>query len=136
NVDQTIRRALGDADLDFVDSDAGSVVRNLRPLPGEPTEYRNATTHGAGKKYGVISVLPGPQPGHHLMLLTASAAELLWPLAHSVTAPTRVAEIMSHVLQPGGQAPPAFQAVIEATFQSNVPTSVRYVTHHIYKPRN
>jgi hypothetical protein len=136
NVDETVRRVLGDANLDFVDSDAGSVVRNLRPLPGEPTEYRNATTHGAGKKYGIITVLPGPQPGHHVMLLTASAAELLWPLAHSVTDPTRVAEIMSHVMRPSGEAPPAFQVVIEATFQANVPTSVRYVTHHAYKPRN
>jgi hypothetical protein len=131
-VNPTIRRVLRDADLDFVDGESGSVIRNVRPLPGEAAEYRQAATHGTGKKYGLINVLPGPQPGRHLMLLTGSGAELMWPLAHSVTDPTRVAEIISHVIPPSGTPPAAFQVVIEATFESNVPTNVRYVTHHVY----
>jgi hypothetical protein len=135
NVNPAIRKVLGEAGVDFVDSDFGTVVRNLHPLPGEPAEYRNATTHGAGVKYGVISLLPGPQPGHQLMLLTASGAELMWPLVHSVTDPTRVGELMSRVLSPTGERPAAFQVVIEATFESNVPTRVRYVTHHVNKIR-
>jgi hypothetical protein len=133
NVNPTIRRIFGDASLDFVDSEAGSAVLNRHPLPGEPAEYPNTATHGAGKKYGVISVLPGPQPGRHLMLLTGAGAELMWPLAQSVTDPARVKEIMSHVLSPSGVAPAAFQVLIEATFDSNVPISIRYVTHHALK---
>jgi hypothetical protein len=131
-VNPTIRKVLGEANLDFVDSDYGSTVRNLHPAPGEPPAYQNAATHGTGKKYGVITVLPGPQPGHHLMILTGSGAELMWPLAQSVADPERVKDIVSHVVPPGGQAPAAYQVVIEATFESNVPISIRYVTHHVY----
>jgi hypothetical protein len=132
SVNPAIRRVLRDGELDFADSELGAAVRNLRPAPGELGEYRNATTHGAGKKYGVISVLPGPQPGRHMMLLTGSGAELMWALAQSVADPVREREIVSHVLGPSGELPASFQILIEATFESNVPISIRYVTHHIY----
>jgi hypothetical protein len=132
NVNPAIRRVLHDANLDFVDSDFGAAVRNLHPALGESAEYPNATTHGAGTKYGVISVMPGPQPGHHLMILTGSGAELMWALAQSVTDPPRVKEIVSHVLTPSGDCPRTFQVLIEATFESNVPINIRYVTHHVY----
>jgi hypothetical protein len=135
NVNPTIRRVLRDAGLDFVESEFGAAVHNLRPLPGESAEYPNATTHGAGKKYGVISVLPGPQPGHHLMILTGAGAELMWALAQSVAEPARVKDIMSRVLGPSGDCPAAFQVLIEATFESNVPISIRYVTHHVYRAK-
>jgi hypothetical protein len=132
NVTPTIRRVLHDANLDFVESDFGAAVLNLHPTSGESAAYPNATTHGAGKKYGLISVLPGPQPGHHLMILTGSGAELMWALAQSVADPARVKEIMSHVLPPSGVVPATFQVLIEATFESNVPINTRYVTHHLY----
>jgi hypothetical protein len=131
-VNPAIRRVLHDADVDFVDSDFGGAVHNRRPLPGEAAEYPNAATHGSGKKYGVVSLLPGPQPGHHMMVLTGAGAELMWALAQAVTDPVRVKEIVSHVLTPAGTLPAAFQVLIEATFESNVPISIRYVTHHVY----
>jgi hypothetical protein len=135
NVNPAIRRVLRDGDLDFADSEYGSAVRNLRPAPGEAPEYQNAATHGAGKKYGVISVLPGPQPGRHMMLLTGSGAELMWALAQSVADPARQRDIFSHVLGPSGELPASFQVLIEATFESNVPIGIRYVTHHVYRAK-
>ena len=39
---------------------------------------------------------------------------------------------MSHVLPPSGEPPATFQVLIEATFESNVPIDIRYVTHHVY----
>ena len=93
----------------------------------------SATTMGwSGTKYGVVTVLPGPQPGHHMMVLTGAGAELMFALAQSVTDPVRVREIVSHVLTPAGELPSSFQILIEATFESNVPISIRYVTHHVY----
>jgi hypothetical protein len=132
SVNPAIRRVLRDRELDFVDSDFGAAVRNLRPRPGEPAEYPNAATHGSGKKYGVVSVLPGPQPGHRMMILAGAGAELMWALAQSVTDPARVKELMSHVMSSSGELPATFQVVIEATFESNVPINIRYVTHHVY----
>lgn len=130
-----IRKILLDADLDFVDAESGTVVRNRHPKPGEAEEYENASTHGVGKKYGLVTVLPGPQPGRRLLLLTASAAELEGALAHSVTDPDRTAEIMNHVKLPSGECPSAFQVLIEVSFASNVPTNIRYVTHRVYDIR-
>jgi hypothetical protein len=132
-VNPAIRRAL--RDVDFVDSEFGSAVRNLHPAPGEASEYQNAATHGAGTKYGVISVLPGPQPGRHMMLLTGAGAELMWALAQSVADPAREREIISHVLTPSGELPASFQVLIEATFESNVPIGIRYITHHVYRAK-
>jgi hypothetical protein len=131
----TIRRVLRDANLDFVDSEFGAAVRNLHPAPGESAEYVNATTHGVGKKYAVISVLPGPQPGRHMMILTGSGAELMWALAQSVADPARVRDIVSPAMTPSGDCPASFQILIEATFESNVPINARYVTHRVYDPR-
>lgn len=134
-VNPAIRRVLRDGEMDFVDNEYGAAVRNLHPAPGEAAEYPNAPTHGSGKKYGVISVLPGPQPGHRMMILTGAGAELMWALAQSVTDPAPVKEIMSHVLTPAGGLPDAFQVLIEAKFESNVPISIRYVTHHVYRAK-
>ena len=57
----------------------------------------------------------------------------MWALAESVTNPTRVKEIVSHIILPSGECPPALQVIIEATFESNVPVHIRYVTHRVSK---
>ena len=129
NLNPTIRYALQDSE--FVDEI--TLIRNLHPLPGEPTEYHNAATHGAGEKYALITVMPGPQPSRHMMILGGAGAELMWALAESVTNPTRVKEIMSHVLLPSGECPAAFQVLISAVFEANVPVKIRYVTHRVSK---
>jgi len=131
NLNPSIRYSL--EGKDFVETEHGAAIRNLHPLPGEPELYRMAATHGAGEKYGLITVLPGPQPGRRMMILSSSAAELMWALAEAVTSPARVQEIMSRVIPPSGEAPPAFQVVIAATFESNVPVRIRYVTHRVSK---
>jgi hypothetical protein len=101
NLHPTVRHALKDGD--FVDE--LGVIHNLHPQPGEPSEYRSATTHGAGQKYALITLLPGPQPGRRMMILSGAGAELMWALAESVTDPVRVREIMSHVMTPRGRRP-------------------------------
>lgn len=130
NLNPTIRYALRTPD--FADNELG-YIRNLHPLPGEPAEYRSASTHGAGVKYALITLLPAPQSGHHIMILSGAGAEFLWALGESVTDPARVQELVSHLRLPSGELPAAFQAVIEATFESNVPIKVRYVTHRVSK---
>jgi hypothetical protein len=114
---------------DFVGTETGSGIRNLHPHAGEPELYRNSETHGSGVKYGLVTVLPGPQEGRRMMILSGAAAELMWALAEAVTSPALVHEMMSRVVLPSGQYPPAFQVVVGATFESNVPVAIRYVTH-------
>jgi hypothetical protein len=105
------------------------LIRNLHPAPGEAAEYRSAASHGSGVKYALITLLPGPQSGRHVMVLSGAGAEFPWALAESVTDPARVKELVSHLRMPSGELPTAFQVVIEAAFESNVPVRVRYVTH-------
>lgn len=129
NLNPTVRRIVKDGD--FVDSQFGSIIQNLHPLSGELNEYRQASTHGSGEKYAIITVLPGPQSSRHILILDGVGSELLSALAFAVTDPTCVKEIMSHLQRPSGHYPEAFQILIQASFDSYVPVKVRYVTHHV-----
>jgi hypothetical protein len=50
-----------------------------------------------------------------------------------VTNPIHVKEIVSHIRLPSGECPPAYQVVVQMTFESYVPVKIRYVTHRISK---
>jgi hypothetical protein len=115
-------------------ADELGVVRNARPQPGEQAEYRCAPTDAAGEKYALITRLRGPQAGRLLLLLSGTTAELMWALAESVTNPAHVSAILAQLRTPSGQYPEQFQVVIRATFQSNVPLQIHYVTHHVISP--
>ncbi len=110
-------------------TDDQGTIHNLYPRAGEAAEYRCAATHGTGEKHALVTRIRGPQSGHHLLLLCGAGAELLWALAQGVTHPEHVREIMGHLRLPSGEYPKAFQVVVQATFQANVPTRIRYVTH-------
>lgn len=116
---------------DFVDTQFGGAIQNLHPRPGESSEYRQASTHGSGDKYAIITVLPGPQTGRRILILDGVGSELVSALTVAVTDPSCIKEIMSHLQQPSGQYPEAFQVLIQASFDSYVPVKVRYVTHHL-----
>jgi hypothetical protein len=111
-------------------ADELGVIHNARPLAGEPALYRSVHSHGSGEKYALITRLRGPQPGRFQLLLTSAAAELMWALAESVTNAGHADELLSHLRTPSGQCPDEFQLVIRATFRSNVPVGIEYVTHH------
>jgi len=65
------------------------------------------------------------------MILSGAGAELMWALAEAVTNRAYVDDLMSHVRLPSAEAPAAFQAVIQATFEAYVPMRIRYVTHRV-----
>lgn len=118
---------------DFVDSEDGACIRNLHPLAGELTEYRHATTHGDGEKFAIITLLPGPQTGRHILILDGVGSEILSALATAVTDPATMKDFLAHLKTPSGKAPDAFQIVIQARFESYIPVKIRYVTHHALK---
>jgi hypothetical protein len=113
---------------DFVDTI--DRIRNLHPRAGELPEYVAGGSHGGGEKFALISEFPGPQPGHHMLILGGAGSEYGWALAEYVTNPSHVADLISHLRTPSGALPEAFQVLIQATFESNVPIRIRYVTHH------
>ena len=111
--------------------DEAGVIHNRRPVAGEAPRYSSDVSHGRGEKFALITRLRGPQPGRHLLLLSSPAAELAWALAESVTNPGHAAELLSRLRTSEGEYPPEFQVVIRATFRSNVPVEIRYVTHRL-----
>jgi len=44
-----------------------------------------------------------------------------------------VKDMVGHLRLPSGDLPRAFQVIMEATFESNVPIKIRYVTHRVSK---
>ena len=114
-------------DLPFVDRD-GTISR-AHPIEGEPTHFSCAPTHGLGAKHALITRIPSPQLGRHMLLLTGSGAELMWALGESVTNPSYARELMSHLK--GAAHASAFQVVIRAEFQSNVPIRITRVAHEV-----
>jgi hypothetical protein len=131
NLNPIIRSFLEGKDLIMDDE---GVIHNARPLEAEQRAYRSAATHGLGEKHALITRVRGPQSGRHLLLLSGAGAELMWALAESVTNPEHVTELMSHLRTAPGQYAETFQIVIQASFQSNVPVKIRYVTHHVLSP--
>ena len=114
---------------DFVESQERIV--NQRPKPGEAKEYMTNGFHGVGDKYALITELPGPQPGHHILILAGSGSEYGWALAEYVTNPAHVRELVAHLRGLSGDLPDAFQVLIQARFEANVPIQIKYVTHHV-----
>jgi hypothetical protein len=131
NLHPSVRHAL--KDTNFTSTELGDIV-NQHPSAGEPVIYRNAATHGAGQKYALITVMPGPQPGRRMMILSGGGAELMWALAECVTDPSLVHDIFSGIILPSNETPAAFQVVIQADFESNVPVKIRHVTHRVSQP--
>lgn len=109
--------------------DESGILHNAAPAAGEAAEYHCASTHGTGEKHALITRVNGPQPDRYLLLLCGTGAELMWALGESVTEQRHVRAIMTQLVDSKGNVPENFQVVIRATFQSNVPVNIQYVTH-------
>ena len=120
-------------DGDFADEPEG--IRNLRPRAGEAAEYRDTGGHGSGEKYAIITQMPGPRPGHHMLVLGSAGSEFGWALAEYVTNPVHVKELVSHLRSRSGSLPETFQVLIRATFEAGVPIQIRYIAHHALPAR-
>jgi hypothetical protein len=116
-------------DLPFFDH--GTRIDNVYPAEGEPKDFPSAPTHGLGQKHALITRIRSPQSGLHMLLLTGSSAEMMWALGESVTDPHHTQELMRHLELAPGEYAGAFQVVISAEFQSNVPVRIIRVVHRI-----
>jgi hypothetical protein len=116
-------------DLPFVDDDG--TISNRHPKQGEPAQFACAPTHGVGAKHALITRIPSPQRDRQLLLLTGSGAELMWALGESVTNPSYAREFMPHLQLGSGAYAGAFQVVIRAEFESNVPIRIARAAHRI-----
>jgi len=119
------------ADRDFAVGEAA--VRNLKPQPGEPLEFRETIDERTGEirgDYALLTFLPGLEQGRYMLLLSAMNTETIWGAVEAVTNPKFVTPLVAH-LRYGGKLPRAFQVVVKIMLGAGVPVEVSYATHHV-----
>lgn len=110
-----------------------TAVRNLKPQPGEPLEFRETIDERTGERredYALLTFLPGLEQGRYMLLLSAMNTETIWGAVEAVTNPKFVTPLVAH-LRSGGRLPRAFQAVVKIRLGAGVPVEVSYATHHV-----
>ncbi len=121
------------AKSEFIDE--GSRIRVLHPKAGDPPEYVEkfdvSDPLNWNEKYAVISMLPGAEPGKHVLSMAASGSEHPWAVGAYLTTPAHAKELVDHLRLPSGRLPAAYQVVIRARFRGQEPTQVEYVTHRV-----
>ncbi len=109
-------------------------VTNLKPQAGEPAEFAAATDSHTGEyreQYGLISMLPGFDENTRVLVLSGGIPEGDWAVVEYVTLPDRVGDLVRHLKTASGDLPKAFQVVVRIKYDSRVPLSIDYVTHHV-----
>jgi hypothetical protein len=109
-------------------------VTNLKPQPGEAAEFPADIDSHSGeyrRQYGVISMLPGFDPNTRVLILGGGISEADWAVVKYVTSPDHVAELVRRLKTKSGDLPKAFQVLVRIQYESRVPVSIDYVTHHV-----
>jgi hypothetical protein len=109
-------------------------IINLRPLPGEAGEFNrfsDPTTDEFREQYALISRMPGLSEDTRVLILGGGTSEGDWAMAQYVTKPDHIADLVHHLEDKSGHLPKAFQVVVRITYDSRVPISIAYVTHHV-----
>jgi hypothetical protein len=109
-------------------------VTNLKPQPGEPNEFHAVIDEHTGEyreQYGLISMLPGFDENTRVLILGGGISEGDWAVVQYVTLPDRVGDLVRHLKTASGDLPKAFQVVVRIKYDSRVPVSINYVTHHM-----
>ena len=112
----------------------GGSVYNLDPRPGEKEKYGDEW--GVSKDilledYALVSRFPGLHGSGDIMVLGSSASQGTWAAVEYVTQTGYAEELVSRLRLPSGELPKAYQVLIRAKFQDDVPTEISYVTHRV-----
>lgn len=123
---------------DFV-SEGGceGAIRNLRPQPGEAAEYGSVEMPGTAGLSGYMAeghsliTRASGVPGYgEILVLSGYTTEGTWAAAEYLTEGHHLRELFRKIRRSDGRLPEAYQVVIKARFESQVPVSISYVTHH------
>lgn len=131
---KVIQTMLRPGDFRWDSSKISSKIVNLKPQAGEPAEFHQATDPKTGEfyeQYALISMLPGFDENTRVLVLGGGTSEGDWAVVEYVTLPDNVRELVRHLKTNSGDLPKAFQVVVRIKYQSRVPISMAYVTHHV-----
>lgn len=122
--------------LNFV-IDYNHHVRNLHPMPGEKESYIESgdtvDTGGLIEEFALITMIPGPEKGQHILSLVAPNSEEFWPLALYITEPGYAKELVNHLRLPTGKIPDAYEVLISIEERNQRPIRIAYVAHRVIR---
>jgi hypothetical protein len=110
--------------------ESGEIV-NLRPRDGEGAAYgkRRGPDRGVVECHALISRFPGLHGRGEITVIESPTSEGAWAAALYLTSAEHVKDLVGRLRGDSGQLPQAFQAVIRAKLNSQVPVQISYVTH-------
>ncbi len=117
---------------DFV-IEAGA-IHNLHPLPGEAAVYGNVVVPDQPtsiEDHALITRVPGLNGRGEMMILGANSTQGTWAAVEYITQGEHAAELVHRLRLPSGKLPDAYQVVVKAKFNHEVPVEISYVTHHV-----
>jgi len=108
-----------------------SVLKNLRPQPGEETLYRfDMTSRSSGRDFALVTVWPSTFPGRRVMFIGGSSTWGTAAGASYVTDPLSLRELQERI----GPAPAAgkagLQVLLRVDVRDNQAASTTFVTSH------
>lgn len=108
-----------------------SMLKNLRPQPGEEPLYQFAmTSRSSGRDYALVTVAPGTFPGRRVMFIGASTT---WGTAAGVSYVTDHLSLRELWERIGPQPPPGktgLQVLLRVDIRDNQASSTTFVTSH------
>lgn len=110
------------------DGDRLRRIVNVHPLRGEPSEFQMHLSRGPndpGRDYALISMLPGVDGAHQLLLISGLESECTSEATEYLTDPAKARVLLHRLRQaaPAHRGPWRFQMVLETEIRDKVTTA-------------
>jgi hypothetical protein len=109
--------------------DSAGVV-NHNPKPGEPAIF-SRPEHPLTTDYAILALLPGVQPGKHILIFSGLTTFGTQAAVEYVCQPVTAAELIGKITGPNGEIRP-FEAVLQTSIVGGVPLQVHLVALHVH----
>lgn len=137
-----IDRILGDLPLRLATNEPGAqrMIVNAKPGPGEASAYEiqygeDAST--ATQEYALVSMLPGVDGQHQLLLINGLNTQATQIAAEYLTTTPHLQQLLAELRKkdPGHRGPWQFQAVLRTEVHDKVPTKAALVNLKVIRER-
>jgi hypothetical protein len=109
--------------------DSAGVV-NHNPKPGEPAIF-SRPEHPLTTDYAILALLPGVQPGKHILIFSGLTTFGTQAAVEYVCRPETATDLIAKITGPNGEIRP-FEAVLQTSIVGGVPLQVHLVALHVH----
>jgi hypothetical protein len=113
-----------------IDSEAGA-IRNLKPVPGEPSTFPDQPGAPDAETHALISRLPGLHGRGEIFIFASNWTAGTLAAVQYATQPSYARELCQRLRAAHGELPRHYQIVLRLKLQNMYPIDISYVTHHV-----